>query len=88
MKLKLTKFFQTSVKYLGHIIDANGLHPTTDKVTAVVKATRHKNVMELKSYLDLLNYLSITLQPFYYIKEKSGPGQQNVKKLSNGANKR
>ena len=63
-------FFQTSVEYLGHRIDANGLHPTTDKVKAVVKAPRPKTVTELKSYQGLLNYygrflsnLSTTLQP-------------------------
>ena len=72
MKLRLAKckFFQTSVEYLGHRIDKNGVHPTTEKVNAVVKAPRPKNVMELKSYLDLLNYyghflsnLSTTVQP-------------------------
>ena len=74
MKLRLAKckFFQTSVEYLGHRIDENGLHPTTEKVNTVVKAPRPKNVMELKSYLQvgLLNYygrllsnLSTTVQP-------------------------
>ena len=72
MKLKLTtcSFFQTSVEYLGHRIDANRLHPTTDKVKAVVKAPRPKTVTEPKLYLGLLNYygrflfnLSTTLQP-------------------------
>ena len=72
MKLRLDKckFLQTSVEYLGHRIDENGLHPTTEKVNALVKAPRSKNVMELKSYLGLLNYyghflsnLSTTVQP-------------------------
>ena len=71
MKLRLDKckFFQTSVEYLSHRIDKNGLHPTTEKVNAVVKAPRPQNVTELKSYLGLLNYygrfisnLSTTLQ--------------------------
>ena len=86
MKLRLDKckFFQTSVEYLGHRIDKNGLHPTTEKVNTVVKAPRPKNVMELKSYLGLLNYygrflsnLSTTVQPLNELlhKGKSGPGQ-------------
>ena len=70
LKLSKCKFFQTSVEYLGHRIDSNGLHPTTEKVQAVVKAPKPKNLMELKLYLDLLNYyghflcnLSTTVQP-------------------------
>ena len=44
MKLTLakSKFFQTSVEYLGHRIDKNGLHPMTEMVNAVVKAPRPK----------------------------------------------
>ena len=44
------------VQYLGHIIDAEGLHPIADKVEAVQKAPPPKNVSELKSYLGLLSY--------------------------------
>ena len=59
-----------SVIYLGHRIDAEGLHPVTDKVKAVHEAPRPSNVSELKSYLGLLSYyskflpnLSTTLAP-------------------------
>ena len=41
------EFMSTSVVYLGHRIDAQGLHPTTDKVAAI---------KELRAYLGLLNY--------------------------------
>ena len=47
---------QKSVEYLGHKLDASGLHPTTAKIKAVVDATTQKNLSELKSYLWLLNY--------------------------------
>ena len=47
---------QTSVRYLGHVIDANGLHATDDKVKAIVNAPRPKNVAELRSFLGLLQY--------------------------------
>ena len=44
------------VVYLGHKIDAQGLHPLTKKVEAVQAAPVPKNVSELKSYLGLLSY--------------------------------
>ena len=49
-------FLQTSVQYLGHMIDADGLHATDAKVDAIVHASSPKNVAELRSFLGLLNY--------------------------------
>ena len=45
-------FVPPSVKYLGHIIDKNGLHPSKEKF----KAPEPWNITELKSFLGLLNY--------------------------------
>ena len=52
------EFMVSSVKYLGHIIDANGLHPTPDKFKAVRNASAPQNVTQLKGYLGLLTYYS------------------------------
>ena len=49
-------FLKTSVQYLGHIIDANGLHAAEEKLDAIVHASESKNVHELRSFLGLLNY--------------------------------
>ena len=49
-------FFQSSVEYLGHVIDANGLHTAPSKITAIVDAPPPQNVSQLKSFLGLLNY--------------------------------
>ena len=61
-------------------IDANGLHPTSDKVRAVEQAPEPTNVTELKSYLGLLTYYSKflpnmteTLAPLYKLLRKGGP---------------
>ena len=63
-----------AVKYLGHIIDAKGLHPAADKLKAVREAPTPQNVTELKAYLGLLSYYSkflpnmaITLAPLYQL---------------------
>ena len=52
------QFFVPSVTYLGHKIDAEGLHPLPDKVKAIQDAPSPTNVQELKAYLGLLTYYS------------------------------
>ena len=47
-----------SVTYLGHCIDAQGLHPVEEKVKALQEAPTPKNVTELKSFLGMLSYHS------------------------------
>ena len=47
---------KTSVEYLGHLIDAEGLHATSSKLEAVMQAPAPRNVQELRSFLGLLNY--------------------------------
>ena len=66
-----------SVEYLGHIIDAKGLHPSPEKIRAIKDAPEPQNVTELKSFLGLLNYyskflpnLSILLSPLYRLLQK------------------
>ena len=49
-------FMGDSVEYLGHRIDAQGLHPIGDKLTAICDAPPPKNASELRSFLGLLNY--------------------------------
>ncbi|KAL0157478.1 hypothetical protein M9458_045554, partial [Cirrhinus mrigala] len=50
------EFFQSAVEYLGHVIDASGLHTSPSKVKAIVDAPTPKNVSQLRSFLGLLNY--------------------------------
>ena len=49
-------FFQREVKFLGHIVDGNGVRPNPDKVKAVQDWPPPKNTSELKSFLGLTNY--------------------------------
>ena len=60
LRLKREKciFMAPAVTYLGHKIDAQGLHPMPEKVKAVQEAPKPHNVTELKSYLGLLSYYS------------------------------
>ena len=50
------EFRTSSVEYLGHRIDEDGLHPLKDKIAAIVDAPSPTNVSELRAYLGLINY--------------------------------
>ena len=52
------KFQQTSVVYLGHSIDTEGLHPTDEKLSAIMDAPPPKDVSALKSFLGLIMFYS------------------------------
>lgn len=50
------KFLQTTLDFLGHRLDAEGLHPQHAKVTAIKEAPSPRNVDELRSFLGMVNY--------------------------------
>ena len=58
MRLKKPKclFMQSSEEFLGHLIDADGLHPTQEKLHAVLQAPAPRNSKELRSFLGLIHY--------------------------------
>lgn len=53
MKKEKCALLQSSVEYLGHKIDAEGLHALPDKTDAIVHAPGPRNIQELRR---LLNY--------------------------------
>ncbi|KAG1925740.1 interleukin-1 receptor accessory protein-like 1-A [Pimephales promelas] len=50
------KFFQTSVRYLGHVISAQGIHPDPDKISALTEWLIPKTVRDLRSFLGFAGY--------------------------------
>ena len=58
LKLKRNKcsFMLSSVECLGHSISAEGLHPTKEKIRAILDAPAPQNVTQLRSFLGLVNY--------------------------------
>ena len=70
LRLKRDKcsFMQSSVEYLGYIVDKDGLHATPSKVEAIVNAPAPEEVQELRSFLGLVNYYGkfIHPPPFHY----------------------
>ena len=70
-------FMQQSVCYLGHRIDASGLHPLQEKVRAILEAPTPKDTTQLRSLLGLVNYyakflpnLSTVLSPLHGLLNK------------------
>ena len=56
MKLSKCSFLKSSVEYLGHRVDAEGLRATPEKMRAIDQAPQPKNIQQLRSFLGLLNY--------------------------------
>ena len=56
VKREKCSFMQDSVEYLGHKIDAEGIHATPEKLAAICRAPTPCNVSELRSLLGLINY--------------------------------
>ena len=71
---------QRSVEYLGHKIDAKGLHTRPEKIAAVVNAPQPRTVSKLRAFLRMVNYyrkfipnLFTLLQPLYMLLRPSTP---------------
>ena len=56
LKKEKCKFMAASVEYLGHKVDANGIHTSDHKVEAIQQAPIPKNTKQLKSFLGLVHY--------------------------------
>ena len=77
VKRNKCEFLRSSVTYLGHRVDADGLHSLLDRVQGIKEAPRPKSVTELRSYLGMLTYygkflpnLSTTLHPLLVLLRK------------------
>lgn len=56
VKREKSEFFKSLLKYLGHIIDAAGLHKSPDKPCAIADVPAPVNVSQRLSFLGLVNY--------------------------------
>jgi len=77
IRLDKCKFMASSVTYLGHWIDSEGLHPTEEKIRAIRDAPAPRNETELKAFLGLFQFyaryvpnVADKLGPLYYLLRK------------------
>ena len=52
------KFRQTSITFLGHIVDEDGIRAHPDKVKAIIDMKPPTNVTELKGFMGMVNFMS------------------------------
>lgn len=92
MKLNVDKcaFFVSSVSYLGHIFDEDGVHPDPEKIRAVIDAPIPTNVKQVQSFVGLVTFynrfvphFTHTMHPIYNLLKKGlkfqwGPSQQQA----------
>ena len=51
------EFRKRQLKFLGHIIDENGISPDPDKISAIVEMKPPTNVSELRRFMGMINQL-------------------------------
>ncbi|XP_060862845.1 uncharacterized protein K02A2.6-like [Metopolophium dirhodum] len=74
------QFYCSSVQFLGHKIDCQGVHPDGNKMDAIRNAPCPNDVVQLKSFLGLINYYqrfipmsSSILAPLYNLTKNKIP---------------
>lgn len=86
------KFFQTSVRYLGHIVSSDGVKTDPEKVQALKTWPRPQNLKELQSFLGFSGYYrrfvkdySRIVKPLTHLTTGYPPRRKGVKiSLSDG----
>ncbi|XP_055621905.1 uncharacterized protein LOC129765528 [Toxorhynchites rutilus septentrionalis] len=56
VKIEKCRFFMHQVKYLGQLLDSEGIRPDPDKVKAIINMPPPNYVPTLRSYLGAINY--------------------------------
>lgn len=56
VKLEKCQFACETVKFLGHVISRDGIHPDPDKIAKIKDTPAPKNVTSLQRFLGLCNY--------------------------------
>jgi len=51
------EFGMTEVKFLGHIVSQDGIHPDPEKVSAINQMKTPQNVSDLRRFMGLVNQL-------------------------------
>ena len=77
LKMEKCEFCLRSLKYLGHIIDANGTRADPAKARAIVDCPRRQSSNQLQSFLGMVNYygkfvpnISTVTGPLYDLTKK------------------
>ena len=58
LNLDKCQFSKTSVRFLGQVIDAQGIRPDPDKLEAIKNMRQQENVKEVRRFLGMINQMS------------------------------
>jgi transposase InsO family protein len=79
-------FFQDKLKYMGHMLSANGISPVEGKLDAIKKAERPQSVTQLRSFLGMVNFygkfinnLASELHPLFQLLKQDTPWKWTTK---------
>lgn len=85
LKKNKCSYFQSSVKYLGHIVNKDGLTKTTERVQSIIDAPTPKCVRDVRAWAGLVNYygryipnLATTMNPLYNLLKKESKFKWNA----------
>jgi len=86
LKLSKCEFAKNSVKYLGHIIEKNGVRPEKDNLKVIRDFQRPKNRKNIRQLLGKINFYhkyiqnaSIQLEPLHNLLRKNVPFDSSEK---------
>ena len=51
------QFRKSSIKFLGHLVDATGIRPDPDKTSAIANMPTPKNISDLRRFMGMINQL-------------------------------
>ena len=51
------QFHKSSIKFLGHLVDATGIRPDPDKTSAIANMPTPKNISDLRRFMGMINQL-------------------------------
>jgi len=54
-----SEFFKNSIYYCGYKVDKYGIHKTIEKMQAIERMPRPRNVAKLRSFLGMINYYGL-----------------------------
>lgn len=64
LNLPKCKFFKSSIQFLGHVVDKDGIHTTTDKVKAVENFPVPTTTAQVSSFLGIAGYYRAFIKNF------------------------
>lgn len=56
ISLEKSAFFRKKIKFLGHVLTSEGIHPDPEKIAAIHNFPAPKNIKQLRGFLGLINY--------------------------------